>query len=287
MLQRRPPDHHAFRNSNSLILARNLLVASLFHSCLIAPKISQKEPKSNATLMPPSLTKTILVLANSIKKYPDRCVAGLELIPKDGNFAVGKWIRPIDPSQPEGAIPYPRTLVGGPSLCPLDCVEMSFVGPAADPNHPEDWILEADTNWKIVGKYDRSILQRLPDQSGDLWGMESAGSRQVRRGTADVTLRLIKPTQPILIEAFYEFDSFKGEDQLKKILTIHHRNVDHLFSITDPLFVDRHGLYRGRINKGETRRFELNPENLVIVTSLTPPLSNGFQYKIAAAILEP
>jgi len=233
------------------------------------------------------VVKNLLVMANSIKRYPDRCVAGLEMIPSDGNFAVGKWIRPIDPSQPEGTIPFPRTLVDGRSVSPLDCVEMTFVGPAADPNHPEDWILAAEPNWKIVAKYDRSILDTLPDQSDDLWGMESAASRQVPEGAAAVTLRLIKPTQPILVEAFHEHDSFKGKDQFKKILTIRHQNVDHLFSITDPLFDQRHGLSPGRVNKGETRRFELNPENLVIVASLTPPLPNGFQYKIAAAILEP
>ncbi len=209
------------------------------------------------------------------------------MIPKNRNFAVGKWIRPIDPSQPEGAIPYPRTLVGGSSVSPLDCVEMTFVGSAADPNHPEDWIMEADTNWKIVGKYDRSILARLPDQSGDLWGIESAASRQVRAGTAAMTLRLIKPMQPVLVTASHEFDSFKGKDQFKKILTIRHQNVDHLFNITDPLFDQRHGLSPGRVNKGEIRRFQLRPENLVVIASLTPPLPNGFQYKIAAAILEP
>ena len=102
-----------------------------------------------------------------------------------------------------------------------------------------------------------------------------------------MTLRLIKPTRPILVEAFHEHDSFKGKDQFKKILTIRHENVDHLFSITDPMFVERHGLSPGRVNKGEKLRFELNPRNLVIIASLTPPLPNGFQYKIAAAILEP
>ena len=93
---------------------------------------------------------------------------------------------------------------------------MTFTGPATDPNHPEDWILSAETNWKIMGKYDHSILDRLPDQSGDLWGIESAASRQVIKGTAAVTLRLIKPRQPVVVEAFHEYDSFKGKDQFKK-----------------------------------------------------------------------
>ena len=237
--------------------------------------------------MSTAVTKTLLVLANSIKKYPDRCVAGLEMISRDGNFLLGKWIRPVDPGQPEGAIPLRRTVIGGQAVGPLHCVEMTFTGPASDPNHPEDWILEAETPWKIVDRYDHSILDRLPDQTGDLWGMASAASRQVLKGTSAVTLRLIKPRNPVVVEAFHEFDSFKGKDQFKKVLTIRHENVNHLFSITDPLFDQRHGLSPGRVSKGERRTFELKPENLVIVASLTPPLPNGYQYKIAAAILEP
>ena len=106
------------------------------------------------------VTKTILVMASSIKKFPDRCVAGFEMIPKDGNFAVGKWIRPVDPSQPEGAIPFLRTVVGGQTVCPLHCVEMIFTGPANDPDHPEDWILAPETNWKIVGKSLENMIAR-------------------------------------------------------------------------------------------------------------------------------
>lgn len=232
------------------------------------------------------VTKTILVMANSVKKG-DRCVAGLEMIPKDGNFALGKWIRPIDPCQPEGAIPLSRIQIGGQSVCPLDCVEMVLSGPAVDPNHPEDWIMEPGTNWKFAGKYDYSILSSLPDQAGDLWGKESAASRRIPKGTATVTLRLIKPKYPVLIEAFYEYDSFKSKNQPKRILTMRHENVNHLFSITDPLFEKRHGLSPKHLAEGDHRKFEISHENLVIVASLTPPLQNGFQYKIAAAILEP
>ena len=102
-----------------------------------------------------------------------------------------------------------------------------------------------------------------------------------------MTLRLIKPKHPVVVDAFHEYDTFKKNNQLKKILTIRHKDVDHLFSITDPLFTERHGLFSGKIAEGEHRKFEISPENLVIVASLTPPLGNGYQYKIAAAILEP
>ena len=68
---------------------------------------------SQVPIMSTPVTKILLVLANSIKKYPDRCVAGLEMIPRDGNFIMGKWIRPVDLSQPEGAIPFQRTVIAG------------------------------------------------------------------------------------------------------------------------------------------------------------------------------
>ena len=43
--------------------------------------------------------KTILILANSIKKYPDRCVAGLEMTKDEGGYRFGPWVRPIDQSR--------------------------------------------------------------------------------------------------------------------------------------------------------------------------------------------
>lgn len=232
-----------------------------------------------------TIIKTILVLANSIKKHPDRCIAGLEMTQVDGGYRFGQWVRPIDQSKPEGAIPYQRMLIGSKPVCPLQCVEMSFDGPANDPNHPEDWILTPGSKWTVVGQYDHSVFQPIPDEAGDLWGLVSVPKRRILTGTARNTLKLVKPEGPVLVEAFHDFNSFTQRNQFRKYLTIPCRGVRHQFSITDPLFEYRHGVSPGNVKKNETLRFELAPENLVVVVSLTPPLGE-YQYKIAAAIIE-
>ncbi len=73
-------------------------------------------------------TKSILVLANSMKKG-GRCVAGIEVTPGAGaEYNLGEWIRPIDPTQDEGTIPYHRTVIGNRDLKLLDCVKIRFEG---------------------------------------------------------------------------------------------------------------------------------------------------------------
>jgi len=160
-------------------------------------------------------TKTILVLANSIKKYPSRCVAGIEMIHVEGEYEFGNWIRPVDPSQNEGALPLSRTMVNGHPAEPLQVVNMLFSGPSNDPNHPEDWNLQPNTQWEFVGQYDHKVLARLPDQQDDLWGAESAARRCVPAGTANNTLRLVKPKDLVLFEAYHEYNGAIQKDQFK------------------------------------------------------------------------
>jgi hypothetical protein len=231
-------------------------------------------------------TKTILVLANSIKKYPSRCVAGIEMMRVEGGYNFGSWIRPVDPSQNEGALPLSRTVVNNQPVEPLQVVKMIFAGPSNDPNHPEDWNLQPNTQWEFLGQYDNSILAKLPDQTGDLWGAGSIAKKRIPTGTANNTLRLIKPKGNVYVEAFHETDWYTQKDKFRKVLTIPCQCVHHSFSITDPRFEERHGLLPGKVKKDERLKFELKPEGLFVIASLTPPLG-GYQYKIAATIIEP
>lgn len=231
-------------------------------------------------------SKAVLVLANSIKKYPSRCVAGIEMIPGGGMYAFGNWIRPVDPSQNEGALPLRRTEINGQPVEPLQLVKMTFAGPSNDTNHPEDWNLQPGSQWELLGQYDNSILAVLPDQGGDLWGAESIAKKRIPAGTANNTLRLIKPKGSVYVEAFYEHDWYTGKDKFRKVLAIPCQGVYHTFSITDPRFEEKRGLLPGKVKKDERVKFEMKPEGLFVIASLTPPLG-GYQYKIAATIIEP
>lgn len=227
-------------------------------------------------------TKSILLLANSMKKG-GRCVAGIEVTPSDGEeFDLGGWIRPIDPTQDEGTIPYHRTVIGNRNLKPLDCVKIRFTGPANDPYHPEDVVIVTTSKWEQDGRFTIEVFDSLPDESGDLWGASSATNRKVEPKEGVKTLRLIKPKGACHVRAFRD-DTPWGVKH-RRLLHIVHRGVTHQFSIDDPYFSLRHNLSPNAVGDRDIR-IDLDPSRLVVIASLTKPFQ-GFQYKIAASIFE-
>lgn len=227
-------------------------------------------------------TKSILVLANSMKKG-GRCVAGIEITPGVGEeYNLGEWIRPIDPTQDEGTIPYHRTVIGNRNLKPLDCVKIRFSGAANDPYHPEDFEIVTTSKWEQDGFMTNEVFACLPDESGDLWGGGSAISRKVEPKEGIKTLRLIKPKGACHVTA-YRDDTPWGIKH-KRLLHIVHRGITHQFSIDDPSFSARHNLSPSSVGDREVR-IDLDPSRLIVIASLTKPFQ-GFQYKIAASIFE-
>lgn len=231
------------------------------------------------------MKKTLLILANSIKKG-GRCVAGIEITNTDlDNPVFGKWIRPIDGTQEEGTLRAMTTYVGGKFLQPLDIVEIEFVSKADDPNHPEDWII-GTTEWKRLGSYDKEILSSLPQSSVDQWGRE----KSVVAGSQGTTLQLIKLSRDTKVDAGYFYNSYKRLDQFKTTIHFPDGRFGYECSITDPFFTAAHNFAPGSIPK-ESPKTLILPAGTLVVLSLTPPLtpSNSNiarQYKIVAAIFE-
>lgn len=230
--------------------------------------------------MTASTTKTILIMANSIKKG-GRCVAGLEITPVD-DYDLGKWIRPVDSSQDEGTIPLSRTFVGNRGLKPLDRVKIHFKGPTNDPFHPEDYEIDSSQKWQLEGVMMPDILDSLPDDSEDLWGASTASSRKVFPQQNIKTLRLIKPQGVCFVTAYRE-DTPTGIKH-RRLLHIEHQGLIHQFSIDDPSFSIRHKL--SPLEVGDRNiRIDLDPFRTIVIASLTKPFK-GYQYKIAATIFE-
>lgn len=229
--------------------------------------------------------KTILVLANSLKKG-GRCVAGLEAtLTKENTYKLGKWIRPVDPDQDEGTIPSLRTLINGRYIKPLDLVRIGFTAPADDPFHPEDVRIDTTQHWILEGHMEAaSVFSSLPDESEDLWGRASAYSRKVEPKVGIKTLRVIKPFGKCYVTAFREETPWGTKH--RRLLYLTHRGAAHQFSIDDPCFSRRHGLSPDAVGNKHVR-IDLDPEKTVVVASLTRPfVKDGMQYKIAAAIFE-
>lgn len=231
------------------------------------------------------MKKTLLILANSIKKG-GRCVAGIEITNTDlDNPIFAEWIRPIDGTQDEGTLRAMTTYVGGNYLQPLDIVEIEFTTKANDQNHPEDWII-GTTAWKHLGSYDDSILSSLPQSSVDQWGSE----KSVVAGSQGATLQLVKLSKVAKVDAGYFYNSYNGRDQFKTTIHMPSGRFGYDCSITDPFFTAAHNFTPANIPKDSPQSLIL-PAGTFVVLSLTPPFTPqnsdvAKQYKVVASIFE-
>lgn len=232
------------------------------------------------------MKKTLLILANSIKKG-GRCVAGIEITNSDlDNPVFGEWIRPIDGTQEEGTLRTMTAYVSGKILRPLNIVEIEFASKSDDPNHPEDWIIET-TPWKYLGSYDDDILSSLPQSSVDQWGSE----KSVAAGSQGATLQLVKLNKSAKVNAGHFYNSFTGRDQFKTTIHIPSGRFGYDCSITDPFFTAAHSFSPNSITQDQAKQVTLST-GTYIVMSLTPPFTPqnsdvAKQYKIVASVFEP
>lgn len=116
------------------------------------------------------ISKRILVLANSTKHHPMRCVAGRELIDKAGDRSGwGGWIRPVS-SHDEGALNAgERRLADATDPKPLDIVELSLDSPENNALQPENWLIHKGEVWTKESTIDAQALLPLVEEPESLW----------------------------------------------------------------------------------------------------------------------
>lgn len=107
------------------------------------------------------ISKRILVLANSTKHHPIRCVAGRELIGQaGGQDQFGGWIRPVS-KHDEGALNAgERRLADAPDARPLDVVRIPIEAQENSPLQPENWFIHEGEVWTKESAVD--VLTLLP-----------------------------------------------------------------------------------------------------------------------------
>ena len=252
----------------------------------------------------PSVTKTIVVLADSWKKG-GKCLAGKELIMNGDEFVrVGGWIRPISaahivvPGHSEGGqvtdLEMQRALqrINGPAM--LEIIDMAFSGPCPTAEQPENWTLDLSVGWKSRGHFQWKYVDMLVDQPIGLWDSSGRGWSRVDGGYENrpgfQSLYCIKTSAPIVAEVGSRSKS-KGstEQKLYKTLKLPHDFQTHDFKISDPVFEARHRAEYPALGAA-AKPFNVPPGSLITV-SLTPAVSfNGsppYHYKMAAAIIQP
>jgi hypothetical protein len=115
-------------------------------------------------------TKTLLVLANSLKKG-GRCMAGREVLwLPDGRWHFGPWIRPVS-AQGDGELCREETTrPDGTQVQVMEFATVSLVRNENEPCQPENWVITGARCWS---KLDRPCKLpprgALEERPADLW----------------------------------------------------------------------------------------------------------------------
>lgn len=232
------------------------------------------------------ISKRILVLANSTKHHPMRCIAGRELIDEGGCATRwGGWIRPVS-NHDEGALNAgERRLADGPDARPLDIVQLPLEASENNPLQPENWAIHKGEVWTKESAIDAQALLPLVEEPESLW-LDPAQRNDRASGTFLQRLPSLQSLYLIRPEAFhFHIRSRVWEGYPKKqqrgLFTYRGRHYD--FALTDPLigkkyFPDYPHTPEGFIQPADPRR-------VLICVSLTPPF-HDLHYKVIATVFE-
>lgn len=115
--------------------------------------------------------KHIIVLANSVKHDPGRCIAGREIRSEGGSTGIGPWVRPVSKVGEGELYPQHFILQDGSFPQPFDVIEIYVDTPGVDATQPENWfILEDKRKWNRVDKWDvKTAIRSFVENPQNLW----------------------------------------------------------------------------------------------------------------------
>jgi hypothetical protein len=218
--------------------------------------------------------KRILVLANSVKHWPARCVAGRNVAQTAGGLWVPQqgWIRPVS-TEGEGELsPLQLRVEGDGVLGVLDLAEVALSAQCDDSAQPENWFIDGNVRWRRLGVLPRTQLGQFAEEPGSLWFQP--GVPRADRVSASYIAHN-PPLQSLYLVQLPNSELFRNERE-KLRLAFRYRGRDYNLSVTDP---------RGweMLNQRGANSV-LKLDGKYICLSLTPPL-NGQHYKVVAAII--
>ena len=214
-------------------------------------------------------TKRIIILANSVKHDPGRCIAGREVI--GGSVPrIGEWVRPVSTIGEGELLHRHMQVTGGGPISVLDIFEVHLVSRGVDPSQPENWIIDESKPWNRVGRWPEGSLNLLAESPPDIWCQQ--GTKRDRTSAAYVGAN--PPRQSLY---FIELSkAYVYRNRWNKIrLAFTYAGISYDFGVTDPLM-------RGRLERQGTDSSELS--SLWVCVSLAPPYK-GDHYKIVARII--
>jgi hypothetical protein len=222
-------------------------------------------------------TRTIVCLANSIKHYPSRCIAGKEW----GTEGAGGWLRPVDDYRiDEGAIKQASSLLqDGMQPQILDILQIQFANPVPHGCQKENHLILA-APWQKKGKLRWTQLDDMVEIHHDLWGSGNSSRSgindrlsQQEAACQQDSLRLVRPgnLRVVVSTTGAAFNNPKKGMRAKFNIG----RTPYNLKITDPRYTEKMREYDEGV--------EYPIENSIVSVSISEPL-NSYQYKLIATI---
>jgi hypothetical protein len=215
--------------------------------------------------------KHIVVLANSVKHDPGRCIAGREVGPAK---EIGPWLRPVS-LKGEGELqPAQFMLEGGGVPQVFDVIELAVETlPTVDATQPENWLISDDAHWRRIGKWDiNKVAQLLVETPLDIWLQLGVKTDRVTKEY----LAAHPPSQSLYLLLLH--NARIAQDNHKYRLSFKYKGSYYDLGITDPLI----------------RNVTLPPAggSVIACVSLAPAFYNKYDgreyhYKLAAMVRLP
>ncbi len=234
-------------------------------------------------------SKTILVLANSLKKG-GRCIAGREVLwMRDGRWHFGTWVRPVS-AHGDGELYHEETIRGdGAMVQVMEFATVMLARNQGEPCQPENWVIAGPRCWTALDRPCKlPPMAALQEKPVDLWiDKAELNDRISPQRLAELrpgfSLAVIRP-QELTLAWWSEMNSFKKRPQSKFRARFTYNGEKYELSLTDPLATDR--LCKPMPAVGEKPRTLAlqSAHGPLLCVSLTP-FFNGFHYKVAATIL--
>lgn len=221
------------------------------------------------------MRKRIVVLANSVKHAPGRCIAGREVLSDfDSPLKIGPWIRPVS-TFGEGELYLQHFMLkDGTEPQPLDVIDIQVDAPAKEITQPENWLITQNGDqWCRVNRCQLDQVRRqFLEHPYNLWLQPGVKSDRVEKSF----LALHPPAQSLyLLDVQGATVTANGK---KFRISFSFNGTHYNLAITDPQIADL---------IGESPPFSFS--RCLICVSLAPPFLNEYDgreyhFKVAATI---
>lgn len=216
-------------------------------------------------------SKKIICLANSVKKHPYRCLAGIDT-------ETEQWIRPVSQRDSGELGEQHYETEQGHEPTPLDILRIYLEKPAPKPSQPENWTL-GDQDWQIISQNPRpehchilsSALEPGPEILGNTGRAVSSGTK------VDESLTLVRPKNAVILR---KPRSNRGDQPRLKFEL---RDAEYNLPITDPRMKSE---VFDKVDQAGSTPLDEHINHVPLITISLGEEFNSKHWKLVAAIFQ-